>query len=131
LRILVAEDEKNILRMYRVFLEGEGFEVITSQDGVECLKQYQLASQRNTPFDIVILDYRMPRMDGRTAALEILAINPCQTIIMITAFSRGLSDFSGLEKVQVLQKPFELENLGDLLRSVLQPETRLKKEVTE
>lgn len=128
---MVAEDEKSIPLTYRVFLEGEGFEVSTSQNGVECLEQYRLASQKNTPFDIVILDYRMPRRDGRTAALEILAINPCQTIIMITAYSRGLSDFSGLEKVQVLQKPFELENLGDLLGSVLQPETRLKKEVTE
>jgi DNA-binding response OmpR family regulator len=120
-RVLVSEDEKNILLMYKIFLEGEGYEVITSHDGIECIEQYKLAMQNNNPIDIVILDYRMPRMDGRTAAVNILGMNPSQTIVMITAYSRGLRDFSGLEKVQFLQKPFELENLGDLLRSVLQP----------
>jgi CheY-like chemotaxis protein len=120
-RVLVSEDEKNILLTYKIFLEGEGYEVVTSHDGIECIEQYKLAMQNSSPIDIVILDYRMPRMDGRTAAMNILAMNPGQTIVMITAYSRGLSDFSGLEKVQVLQKPFELENLGDLLRSVLPP----------
>jgi CheY-like chemotaxis protein len=116
--------------MYKIFLEGEGYEVITSQDGIECIEQYKLATENNRPFDIVVLDYRMPRMDGRAAAMNILAINPGQTIVMITAYSRGLSDFSGLEKVQILQKPFELENLGELLRSVILPKNERQAIIT-
>lgn len=117
--------------MYKIFLEGEGFDVITTRDGIECLEQYRLANQNNEPFDIVILDYRMPRMDGRAAALEILAINPHQIILMITAYGRGVGDYTGLDKVEVMQKPFELENLGDVLRSLLQSEKDVKKAVTE
>lgn len=117
--------------MYKIFLEGEGFDVIITQDGVDCLEQYRMANQNNTPFDIVILDYRMPRMDGRAAALEILAINPCQIIVMITAYGRGIGDYSGLEKVEVLQKPFELENLGNVLRSLLLAEKSVKKAAAE
>lgn len=121
LRILVAEDEPNILLMYRVFLEGEGNEVATSHDGEECLHRYMLSEHQNKPFDIVILDYRMPKMNGRNVAKEILARHPGQTIIIITAFSKELTDFSGIEKIEVLQKPFELEDLKSLIIKLFEP----------
>jgi two-component system chemotaxis response regulator CheY len=119
LRILVAEDESNILLMYKIFLEGEGHDVITSRDGIECVEQYELWNQKNLPFDVVMMDYRMPKMDGRDAAKRILAIHPGQTIVMITAYSKELEGlFSGIEEIQVLQKPFELDSLLELLKSV-------------
>lgn len=118
----MAEDEKNILLMYRVFLEGEGHEVTAARDGEECLKEYMLSDQGNKPFDVVILDYRMPKMNGRDVAKEILARHPGQTIIIITAFSKELTDFSGIEKIEVLQKPFELEDLTKLLMKLFDPQ---------
>ncbi|AIF82244.1 response regulator with CheY-like receiver, AAA-type ATPase, and DNA-binding domains [Candidatus Nitrososphaera evergladensis SR1] len=121
MRILVAEDEPNILLMYRVFLEGEGNEVTTARDGEECLHHYMLSDHQNKPFDVVILDYRMPKMNGRDVAKEILARHSGQTIIMITAFSKELTDFSGIEKIEVLQKPFELEDLTRLLMKLFEP----------
>ena len=121
MRILVAEDEKNILLMYRVFLEGEGHEVTTARDGEECLHEYILSDHQDKPFDVVILDYRMPNKNGRDVAREILAKHPGQTIIMITAFSKELTDFSGIEKIEVLQKPFELEDLTRLLIKLFEP----------
>lgn len=117
--------------MYKIFLEGEGFDVVTTQDGIEYQEQYRLANQNNVPFYIVILDHRIPRMDGWEAALEILAINLCQMIIMISAYCRDLGDYSGLEKVEVLQKPIELENLGNVLRSLLLPKKDTKRAVAE
>jgi two-component system cell cycle response regulator CpdR len=123
LRILVAEDEPNILLMYRVFLEGEGDEVTTARDGENCLHQYMLSDHQNKPFDVVILDYRMPKMNGREVAKEILAKHPGQTIIIITAFSKELTDFSGIESIEVLQKPFELEDLTRLLIKLFEPKT--------
>ncbi|WP_148699276.1 response regulator [Candidatus Nitrososphaera evergladensis] len=117
----MAEDEPNILLMYRVFLEGEGNEVTTARDGEECLHHYMLSDHQNKPFDVVILDYRMPKMNGRDVAKEILARHSGQTIIMITAFSKELTDFSGIEKIEVLQKPFELEDLTRLLMKLFEP----------
>jgi DNA-binding response OmpR family regulator len=131
LRILVAEDEPNILLMYRVFLEGEGNEVTASRDGEDCLHQYMLSEHQNKPFDVVILDYRMPKMNGRNVAKEILAKHPGQTIIIITAFSKELTDFSGIEKIELLQKPFELEDLNRLLRKLFEPKIHSDVSTTE
>ncbi len=59
LKILVAEDDPTSLAILRKILQKEGYEVITSRDGVEALE----AMDRNT-FDILITDWMMPRVDG-------------------------------------------------------------------
>jgi two-component system cell cycle response regulator CpdR len=116
LRILVAEDEPNILLIYKLYLASEGHEVTATSNGEECLHQYLLSDDQHKPFDVVILDYRMPKMDGHDVAKEILCKHPGQTIIMITAYSKQLIDFSGIEEgIIILQKPFELEELTRLL----------------
>jgi hypothetical protein len=51
----------------------------------------------------------------------VLAKHPGQTIIRITPFSKELTDFSGIEKIDVLQKPFELEDLTRLLMKLVEP----------
>src|SRR5213593_245536 len=63
LKILVAEDEPELLRFYKVLLEDQGHEVLTSRDGEECLDAYRTGSKTmKEGFDLVILDHRMPRM---------------------------------------------------------------------
>ena len=120
MRILVVEDEPNILLLYQKLLQEEGHEVITTTDGEECLRQYLLSIQEKRIFDVVILDYRIPKLDGREVAIQILKREPRPDIIMVTAYVKELVEYySGIENVvTILQKPFELEELTGLLSKI-------------
>src|SRR5437867_6745483 len=119
LKILVAEDEVNIAESYRLILEYKGHEVTLTYDGDKCLDVYKhsLASQGLTslsPFDLVILDYRMPKKDGVQVAQEILRIVPAQRILLATAYVQDLSisrlhEIPATKAVELIQKPFDFD----------------------
>jgi two-component system cell cycle response regulator CpdR len=115
LKILVAEDEPEILRHYKILLENEGHEVITARDGEECVGAYRRALQNiksgGTPFNLVILDHRMPKKTGLDVANEILEVSPAQEILMITAYSGELDLRDNLQKMKIMKKPFEVDDL--------------------
>jgi CheY-like chemotaxis protein len=128
MKILIAEDEENISMLYRIALESKGHTVISTKDGEECVQQYKEAisrtSQSNTdngglaatPYDVVILDYRMPKMDGMDAAKHILKLQPKQRIVFASAFVKEtlMESIKELDQVvELLQKPFEIDVLVD------------------
>jgi CheY-like chemotaxis protein len=122
MRILIAEDDVDISSIYKRLLERRGHCVIVTNNGEDCLTVYhqQLdnTSQEESksiyfqPFDMVLLDYKMPKRDGLEVAKEILAVNPRQRIIFASAFI----DESNIEtelnsEVKLLSKPFSNELL--------------------
>jgi len=121
LRILIAEDNKFAARQYRILLEKKGYEVITVEDGAECVKKYrehlkktEFDSLDDSPFDVVLLDHNMPKKTGAKAAKEILAKNPKQKILFVTGYQRwALEDETDdlVDKIVVLEKPFTLSQL--------------------
>ena len=75
-------------------------------------------TERVLPFDVVILDYKMPKMDGLEFAKEIFAENPHQRIVFASAYHRDTISES-VEKlnrlVEVLNKPFGKQQLIDTI----------------
>jgi two-component system, OmpR family, sensor histidine kinase VicK len=119
MRILVAEDDKDTVVAYKRALEKRNHQIITTDNGEECLKIYRVefnkvtsegnVSEHIQPFDTVVLDYKMPDLDGMQVAKEILALNPRQRIIFTSAYvNEDLSDTANQHKqaVELLQKPF-------------------------
>jgi CheY-like chemotaxis protein len=120
LKVLIAEDEKDIARLYKMALEKRCHEVLVAYNGEDCLKIYHEVSQRvrsrtyltvniQKPFDAVMLDYRMPKINGIEVAKEILAMNPHQRIIFASAYVKETLTDSIKELKQVvelIQKPF-------------------------
>ncbi len=123
LKILVAEDEQSIARMYKLALEGRKHEVIVVSDGDACVGTYEASRQQaknDRPFDVVLLDHRMPKRDGIEVAKEILAAEPRQRIIFATAYSKDIlfDSIKKLKKVnEILQKPFDLDELVNVIES--------------
>src|SRR5690242_18392752 len=88
MKILIAEDDNDIARLYKRALEERGHEVIVTNNGQCCLEIYHKELQNVTlstdlskhiqPFDAVVLDYKMPKINGMEVAKEILAVNPHQ-----------------------------------------------------
>lgn len=128
MKILIAEDEENISVLYRIALESRGHTVTCTSDGMECVQNYKATSSQVSrtspgsessypcPYDVVILDYRMPRMDGMDAAKNILKLQPKQRIVFASAFVKEtlVESIKELDKVvELLQKPFEIDVLVD------------------
>jgi CheY-like chemotaxis protein len=117
MKILVADDEPDLLAQYRSVLEDRDHTVVSAPDGEACVLAYskEFANSENA-FDAVVLDYSMPKMNGLDAAKEILGINPSQRIIFASAYVQEtlVDSIKNLRQiVELLQKPFSLQDLID------------------
>ena len=100
MKILIAEDYSDTAMTYEYGLDDRGHKVTLTSDVEEFLKVYHKELDRVTrhsdpteriqPFDVVILDYKMPKMDGLEVAKEIFAINPDQRIIFASEYLRDI-----------------------------------------
>jgi CheY-like chemotaxis protein len=133
-RILIAEDDADTVVAYKAALEKAGYDVIAVDNGEDCAKAYMeefqelriskagdpinISTHWNQPFEAVILDYKMPQMNGMEVAKEILAVNPHQRIIFASAYIKETVKDSVKELKQVvelLQKPFSYRVLLDTI----------------
>lgn len=135
LNILIAEDEPDIAALYKTVLEKRKHKATITTNGEDCLKAYHEIYQRhrfsleqelyhqsgsnNTAFDVVILDCKMPQINGIEVAKEILAVNPHQRIIFASAYIKDtvIDSIKNLRQVttESVQKPFEIKRLIDLV----------------
>jgi len=108
LSILVIEDGKSQREMLRDFLKDEGYEVLEAENGEKALKKI-----KENYLDLLLLDYRMPGIDGMKVLEKVKRINPEIDVIMMTAYGTietavnamkaGASDY--------ITKPIELQEL--------------------
>jgi CheY-like chemotaxis protein len=119
MKILIAEDDKDTALSYKRALEERGHEVFVANNGEECLVLYNEELKKATdesnptdfvqPFDVVLLDYKMPQIDGIEVAKEIQALNQYQRVIFASAYVKEtlLDSVKQLrQSVELLQKPF-------------------------
>ncbi len=124
IRILIADDDLDILGLYRSFLEAKGKEITLTTDGHKCVEAYKKkynSQQSENYFDLVILDQKMPFMTGLQAAVEILNINPQQRIMFASGFiEKTLLDIlSKLNRaIAVIEKPFSLDVLEHMINNI-------------
>lgn len=109
---------------YKLVLKQRNHEIFAATDGDQCLRIFKEHNDRmgregplnfktpTTPFDVIILDYRMPKKDGIEVAKNILSTVPDQRIIIATAYTHELpvSKIAGNQScIEMLQKPFEFD----------------------
>jgi len=106
-KILVVDDEKNIVDIIRFNLEKEGYDVITAFDGEKGL---QLALSEKP--ELVLLDIMMPRMDGFTVCMRIREVSQVP-IIMLTARAEEVDKVLGFDlgADDYMTKPFGMREL--------------------
>ncbi len=118
LTILSGEDNEFAALQYKKIFEKNQHHVTIARDGEECVAAYRKALQgcplRSTPFDVVLLDFVMPKKNGVLVAKEILELRPNQKIIFASAFGAGVLDDASTilrDSVEIIQKPFSLDFL--------------------
>jgi two-component system response regulator AtoC len=117
MKILVVDDDSLQREMLTGFLEKQGYSVIAAADGSEALRKFA-----ETPVQLVLLDHRMPDINGDEVLARIKEINPFIRAIMITAYGEistavtvmqlGADDF--------LEKPVDLTQLVEKIRHIEQ-----------
>ena len=114
-KVLVADDDKNICELLRLYLVKEGFQVVLAGDGEEALARFSAENP-----DIILLDVMMPRLDGWQVCREIRKKSECP-IIMITAKGETFDKVLGLElgADDYVVKPFETKEIVARIKAVL------------
>ena len=108
IRILLVDDEENLVDLIQLNLELEGYKVKVARDGKEALKLYK--EQR---FNLVILDIMLPFVDGLQVCETIRLTDKQIPILMLSAKHSGQDRIAGLKSGadDYLVKPFNLEEL--------------------
>lgn len=114
-RVLVAEDDREIVKVVRAYLERAGFNVLAAYDGKEAL----FMARRDRP-DLVILDLMLPEMDGLDVCRQLRRESDIP-IIMLTARVEEADKLVGLElgADDYITKPFSPRELVARVRAVL------------
>lgn len=114
-KVLVADDDKNICELLRLYLVKEGFQVVLAGDGEEALARFNAENP-----DIILLDVMMPRLDGWQVCREVRKKSECP-IIMITAKGETFDKVLGLElgADDYVVKPFETKEIVARIKAVM------------
>ena len=118
--ILVIDDEKGILRSFKLALENTSYKIITVDNGAEAIRLFK----QNT-IDLVFLDLNMPEMDGVEVLYHIRHLDTKVPVYIITAFhSEFMERLEELRKEEIdfelLKKPIDSSTIEVLSRGILE-----------
>ena len=115
-RVLVVDDEAAIRDLLALILEGEGYEVACATDGLDALRV-----ARDTPHDAILLDLKMPGIDGAEFARRYRRSGGHAPIVVITAARAAEDQVADIDLCGYLGKPFELQALLDAVHACVAP----------
>lgn len=117
-KVLVVDDEPDVLLLCRVNLEFEGYEVVEAADGQQAMEKVA----EHTP-DVILLDVMMPRMDGWQVLSALKADETYRDIpvVMLTAKVQDADQIRGWSSgvAEYITKPFSPLSLSQVIRDVL------------
>jgi DNA-binding NtrC family response regulator len=115
-KILIVDDEKNIRLTMRQALQPLGYDVETAVNGEDALKQLEAGD-----FGLILLDLKMPGMDGLEVLRRVVALRPDIRVILISAHGtvENAVEVIHLGAVDFIQKPFVPKELRDIVTRVL------------
>lgn len=115
-RVLVVDDEEALRTVLSTELKGEGYEVDTASDGDEAISIVQ-----NKKFDLLLLDIKMPKVDGFEVLKFVKKGFPSVKVIMLTGFAdlKNAIESKKLGAEDFVSKPYDLVDLLTTIERVL------------
>ena len=123
LNILVVEDGQSQREMLRDFLAGEGHVVEEAENGNRAIEQVFVGH-----FDLLLLDYQMPGMNGLEVLKKVKGINPQIDVIMMTAYGTIETAVEAMKSgaLDYITKPIELDELSMLINRISERRTLIR-----
>jgi CheY-like chemotaxis protein len=119
--VLIVDDERNLRELYETELSEEGYEVMLASNGKEAMD----ILQERTP-DVVVMDIRMPEMDGIEALGKMVSRHKHIPIIINTAYTSYQEDYRTWAAEAYVVKSSDLSRLKEALRKVLPSNSRAR-----
>ena len=115
-RILLVDDEQPIQTLLTYPLQKDGYDVVAASDGREALARFD-----EQPFDLVVLDLMLPKLDGLEVCRRLRAQGKTVPIIMLTAKSEEIDKVLGLElgADDYITKPFSMREFRSRVKAAL------------
>ncbi len=115
-RILVVDDDRGVREFLEIMLTREGYAVESTGDPLQVLPWC-----KKRPFDVVLTDLRMPKMDGIALLRQVKEIAPETQVILVTAFASGETALSAMKEgaFDYLEKNFQIDDLKRIVRAAL------------
>ena len=116
-RILIADDEESIRRSLSEVLTGDGYHVVSVEDGYAAIEAVE-----NSGWDLVILDVRMPKLNGLEVLRRIKESNPDLDVIIITGYSTVENAVAAMKAgaVDYIVKPFTPDEIRIRIRNTVE-----------
>ena len=114
-RILIAEDDPLSRKSLGAWLRDIGYEVNLASDGAAALDLLD-----SSPFDLVLSDIRMPRVDGIFVISHLRSLSPSTPFIILSAYPEDADGLGRIPKSVWMRKPFVLEDLEWNIRHFLE-----------
>jgi DNA-binding NtrC family response regulator len=115
IRVLVVDDDKDFAESMGELIELEGHQTVLAYNGAEALKIFK---QNN--IDIILVDFKMPGLNGIETLVEIRKLNPAIPVVMMTAYANTklIKDARRYGAIEVLNKPFDINKLMQIFSSI-------------
>jgi len=125
-KILVADDEQSMREFLDIMLKKEGYKVSLASNGEEVVKLID-----NDLFDLVLMDIRMPKLDGISALKRIKSIAPETVVIMITAYASADTAIKAMKEgaYDYITKPFKVEEIKLIINNALEKKNLQKENI--
>ncbi|MBB6482128.1 PAS domain-containing hybrid sensor histidine kinase/response regulator [Spirochaeta isovalerica] len=121
-RVLIMDDDEIIRETLSETIALLGHETEVAADGDEAIAKYKEAFARNRPYEIIIMDLTIPGgMGGKEALIEIQKINENAKVIVSSGYSASqeLADYEALGFIDIIEKPYTMSRIKDVLNRVL------------
>jgi DNA-binding NtrC family response regulator len=108
MKMMLVDDEERFLSTTQKLLTKKGYDVVTASSGMEALEQIRVQNVH-----VVILDVKMPGMDGNDTLKEIKRLYPLTEVIMLTGHATMESAIDGLKSgaIDYLMKPTDIDEI--------------------
>jgi signal transduction histidine kinase/ActR/RegA family two-component response regulator len=121
--ILLVEDDEKVRKLVREMLLLQGYKVLETGRGSEAVG---MARNHDGPIDLLLTDVVMPQMSGPELVEQVAALRPGIKVVYMSGYPGGITSEHGMfdPSAFFLQKPFEMDTLGQILRQALGPDNR-------
>ncbi|OGP55938.1 MAG: Fis family transcriptional regulator [Deltaproteobacteria bacterium RBG_13_52_11b] len=125
-KILVADDEQSMREFLEIMLKKEGYKVSLASSGEEVVKLME-----KDIYDLILMDIRMPKLDGISALKKAKTISPETVVIMITAYASADTAIKAMKEgaYDYITKPFKIEEIKLIIKNALEKKNLQKENI--